>query len=236
MTAFSDLVARGNVNGWYKRPSGSDGYPPKPGTRVDWVLSQPVQDMLEQGKRLRWANAGTIGNGSHLQKHGDHTAHSAGKLRGIVYAKDTALPKGGKDALLWLCKQPNYDTTWIDFFNVDDWQYNYAGVKVGPSSDTHLHVSVRRGSELLRVPLFDDIADVIAGTFGKHPKAFDRLGFIDGATLVKLQNDKRIWLAGRGKRTWITSPGELNEVQAYMSGRGMQDGIITVTSLTGSVV
>lgn len=235
---YDSLKKRGNISGFYKRPVGSDSYPPKIGARVDWVLSQPVQDMLEQGKRLKWANAGTIGNTAHLQKHGDHTGHSAGKYLGIVYAKDTELPTGGKEALLRLCKLPAYDTTWIDFFNVDGSQYNYAGVRVRSSSDQHLHVSVKRGFELKRVNLFDDVKAMLDGTFGKlpTPAAFHRLGFIDEAVLVKKQGEPAVFLAGRGKRTHIQTPKELNEVQAYMSWRGMQDGIITVTSLTGDLV
>lgn len=235
---YDSLKKRGNLSGFYKRPTGSDSYPPKIGTRVDWVACQPVQDMLEAGKRLKWVNAGTIGNTEHLKKHGDHTGHSLGKCAGIVYAKDTALPAGGKEALLRLCKLPAYDTTWIDFFNVDGGQYNYAGVRVAASTDVHLHVSVRRGFELTRVGLFDDIKAMLDGTFGRlpTPAAFHRLGFVDGTTLIKKQGEPAVFLAGRGRRTWIQTALELNEVQAYMSWRGMQDGIITVTSLTGDLV
>lgn len=238
MTVFSDLVARGNLNGWYKRPAGSDSWPPKIGTRVDWVASQPVQDMLEQGKRLKWANKGTIGNTPHLQKHGDHTGHSAGKLRGIVYAKDTELPAGAVAALLKLCKLPDYDTSWIDFFNVNGRQYNYAGKDVGPSGDTHLHVSVKRGSELKRISLFDDIQAVMQGTYGKPemPAAFHRLGFVDGAIVVKQDTSPAVFLAGRGKRTWLKTMAEVSQVQDYLASKGLQHGIITVTALTGEVV
>src|SRR4029078_4085300 len=87
-----ELRARGNATGSYVRPQGSDSYPPAVGVSVGWVLAQPVQDLLDQGRALKWRNLGTIGNLAHLQKHGDHTAHSAGKVRGVVYAKDTELP------------------------------------------------------------------------------------------------------------------------------------------------
>ena len=238
MTLVSDLKKRGNVAGFYKRPAGSDGYPPTTGTRVDWVLAQPVQDLLEQGKRLKWTNKGTIGNPDHLKKHGDHTGHSLGKVRGVVYAKDTALPKGGKDALLYLCKLPDYDTRWIDFFNVDGGQYNYAGKRVAASSDQHLHVSVKRGAETLRVSLFDDIAAVLAGTFGKRqtPAAFQRLGFVDGALLVRREGEATVWLAGRGKRTKLADGKELELVRQYLQARGAQDGIVPVGVLSGDVV
>lgn len=165
VTIYDTLRARGNLWGTYTRPSGSDGYPPPAGTKVLWVCSQPIQDLLDQGKRLGWANKGTIGNASHLQKHGDHTGHSAGKLGGILYAKDTWCSQASLNALLQLCRDPSYDTSWIDFFNALGGQYNYAGVRRTNSSDQHLHISVKRGQETRRVTLFTDMAAVMAGTF-----------------------------------------------------------------------
>jgi hypothetical protein len=240
MAVTDTLRQRGNLSGWYVRPAGSDSEPPRAGTRVDWVLSQPVADLLAQGKRLGWANKGTIGNTAHLKLHGDHTAHSKGKMRGVVYAKDAALPAGARDALLALCRMDSYDTTFIDFFNVGGRQYNYAGKDVGPSGDTHLHVSVRRGHELTRVTLFDDMSAVMAGTFRKAatpmPPIFQRLGFIDGAQLVKRSGDPAVWLTGRGKRAQIMNETELTAVRSYLRSRNMSDAIRDVSTLTGEVV
>lgn len=241
MSVTESLKARGNLTGAYVRPTGSDRWPPAVGTRVRWVLSQPVMDMLNQGKRLGWRNLGTIGNTAHLRKHGDHTAHSAGKMRGVVYAKDTDIPAAAKNALLQLCRMPDYDTRWIDFFNVGNQQYNYAGVDVGPSGDAHLHVSVRQGHELARVTLFDDMHAVMAGTFRKSaapvmPAIFNRLGFIDGAQLVQAEGSREIWLAGRGKRALVKNMDELEAVMAYLRSRNMNDGIVPVSTLAGTVV
>lgn len=240
MSEYGALRARGNLSGWYTRPAGSDGVGPPVGTRVDWVAAQPVQDMLVQGKRYGWKNLGTIGNTAHLQRHGDHTAHSKGKIRGVVYAKDTALPNGGKAALLKLCRLDRYDTRYIDFFNIANEQYNFAGVKQGWSPDVHLHVSIRRGFELRSINLFDDIAAVLADTFGQPtpvpmPDIFNRLGFIDGASLVT-GADPAIWLAGRGIRTQVKDMTELAAIQKYMRSRGMNDDIHGVDVLPGTVV
>lgn len=238
MSLFGDLVARGNASGFYVRPVGSDTYLPKAGTRVDWVLAQPIQDLLEQGKKHGYVNGGTIGNVAHLRGHGDHTGHSYGKQRGVVYAKDTVLPDGGKTALLKLCRTDDYDTSWIDFFNVEGRQYSYAGADVGPSADVHLHISARKGAELLHVPLFDDVAAVLNGTFGKAtiPSAFHSLGFVAGAVLVKLSGNAEVWLAGRGKRTKIVNGAELLAVRQYLQSRGMQDEPIVVAALSGVIV
>ena len=232
------LRSRGCISGSYVRPVGSDSWPPKAGTRVDYVLSQPIQDLVDQGKRLGWENKGTIGNVNHLKLHGDHTGHSAGKMRGVIYAKDTALPKGGKDALLWLCKQEKYDTTWIDFFNVDGSQYNYAGTRVGSSTDVHLHISVKNGYELLPVWLFDDIAAVIAGTYGRPPMptAFDKLGFIDGAELLKDKATTVVYLAGRDRKVRLKDNAEITAVQTYLRSRNMNAVVLTVATVPGVAV
>lgn len=243
MGTVETLRARGNLAGRYVRPAGSDGWPPAVGTPVAWVASQPVQDLLDQGRRLGWRNLGTIGNTAHLRGHGDHTGHSGGKQRGVVYAKDTALPDGGRAALLKLCRTDDYDTTWIDFFNVDGRQYNFAGTDVGWSGDQHLHVSVRRGHELRKVTLFTDMKAVMDGTYGKPkktlpamPDIFNRLGFIDGATLVMTADDPTIWLTGRGKRAKVSDMNELERIQAYMRARNMQDGVITIDVTAGEEV
>ncbi|MGH3646216.1 MAG: hypothetical protein ACRDTM_03425 [Micromonosporaceae bacterium] len=158
MGVFETLKARGNRHGVAVRPHSNDGFPPAGGTPVAWVVAQPVQDMLDQAKTLGWADSGTIGNGDHLRKHGDHTPWSHGKKRGILYAKDTKDPPWLEKELLKLCRKPDYDTTWIDFINVNGSQYNFAGKRVADSGDFHLHISVRAGKELTRVTLFRDIA------------------------------------------------------------------------------
>ncbi len=240
MAVTDTLRSRGNLSGWYVRPAGSDAEPPRAGTRVDWVACQPVQDLLEQGKRAGWRNLGTIGNEAHLKRHGDHTGHSKGKTRGVVYAKDTDVPQAAGQALIELCRIPDYDTTYIDFFNWRGRQYNSAGRDVGPSSDQHLHVSVRRGHELTRITLFNDVVAVMAGTFRKAatpmPPIFNQLGFIAGAQLVQLPGDPAIWLAGRGKRAQVMSMTELKAVRAYLRSRGMDDTTREVVSLPGEVV
>lgn len=138
------------------RPWGSDSYPPPAGTWVNWVLAQPIQDLVDQGKALGYTNLGTIGNESHLKRHGDHTPWSGGKVQGVVYAKDTAHPNWFREALIRLCKS-DYYTLWIDFFNIDNGQYDAAGNYLGWSADTHLHISVAEGHELRRVTMFTDL-------------------------------------------------------------------------------
>jgi hypothetical protein len=235
VTLTSELRAAGNLAGSVRRPTGADQYGPKAGTVVAWVVSQPIADLLAQGKRLGWANMGTIGNAAHLRLHGDHTPWSLGKAPGVLYAKDTALPAGGSRALLALCRLADYDTSWIQFFNVDGRQYDYAGRDIGSSGDYHLHVSVKAGAESKRVTLFDDMASYIAGTFRKpaRPAIFTRLGFIDGATLSM---DPTVWLVGRGKKARVANTAELAAIQDYMRSRNMATTIRTATVIEGTEV
>lgn len=211
VAVYDTLRARGNLWGTYVRPSGADSYPPPAGTRVLWVLCQPIQDLVDQGKALGWTNKGTIGNGAHLQKHGDHTGHSAGKLGGVVYAKDTWCDRASVNALLELCRRPDYDTSWIDFFNALGGQYSYAGKRVRSSDDQHLHISVKRGQETRRVTLFTDMAAVMAGTFGKPvptpstpiaPTAQE----VNTMRLVKQKGKPEVYLTDGKTRKHVTGP------------------------------
>lgn len=140
------------------RPVGSDSYWPPVGTSVAWTLTQPIQDLVDQGEAAGFPNLGTIGNTAHLQKHGDHTPWSAGKERGRIYAKDTQMPADFEAWLVAKCKS-SYNTLWIDFFNINNKQYDNAGNYLGYSADAHLHISVRKGYEDTHVSLFKDYAD-----------------------------------------------------------------------------
>jgi hypothetical protein len=136
----------------YIRP-GKTG--PAVGKRISWQLTQPIQDLLDQGKKHGFRNLGTVGDAYHLAGDGDHTPWSRGKKWGWVYAKDTSTPADFEKWLVATCKS-NYDTRWIHFFNINNRQYDYAGNLLGWSGDSHFHVSVKNGYENTRVTLFDD--------------------------------------------------------------------------------
>lgn len=115
-----------------------------------------MQDLLDQDILLpEFSNLGVVGNEEHLKKHGDHTPWSAGKLRGVIYAKDTHCPDGFRAWFIAKCKS-SYNTMWVDFWNCDGRQYDKGGNDVGPSADYHFHVSVEKGSEDVHVNLFND--------------------------------------------------------------------------------
>lgn len=130
-------------------------YWPPAGTKVPWQLTQPVQDLLDQGERFGFRNLGTAGNTEHLRKHGDHTPWSAGKNRGWIYAKDTKMPDDFEQWLVAKCKS-NYDTSWIDYFNINNRQYDNAGNRREWNADEHFHCSVAMGHEFTHVTLFTD--------------------------------------------------------------------------------
>lgn len=155
------------MTGSSTRPSGSDSYPPRPGTVVSWRLAQPIQDLLDQDSALsEFQNLGTVGNLYHLQKHGGHTPWRGGSKRGIIWAKDTHCPPGFLAWLIRKCKS-SYDTTWIDFFNCDYKQYDSAGNYLGTSGDGHFHCEVADGHENARTTLFTDFHNEV--TLHKAP-------------------------------------------------------------------
>ncbi|MGH3715302.1 MAG: hypothetical protein ACRDT4_17840 [Micromonosporaceae bacterium] len=157
MGVVQTLRNRGSKTGVSVRPRENDGIGPPGGTKVSWAVAQPIQDLIVQGKKLGWGHLGEIGDFGHLKKHGDHTPWSQHKAAGVVYAKDTSEPPWVEKELLKLCRREDYDTTWIDFFNINGRQFDFAGRLLGGSDDSHLHISVRKGAELRHVTLFTDL-------------------------------------------------------------------------------
>lgn len=132
---------------------------PSTGRTVAWTLTKPVADLAGQCEMHGFYIAGTIGNPDHLDGHGDHTPWSAGKLPGWIYALDARLPADFERWIVDTCKRDDYETSWIDFFNINGSQYNNAGRRVADSDDKdHLHISVNKGFEHTSVTLFDDYA------------------------------------------------------------------------------
>lgn len=144
--------------GQVTRPAGASSIGPRPGTVVTYRLAQPIIDLGEQAEKLLWRILGIKGNTPHLQKNGDHTPWSEGKVPGVIYAIDVAPPADFEAWLVAKCRSA-YDTRWIDFFNINGSQYNAAGYRVRSSDDHHLHISVARGYEDKSVTLFADYAD-----------------------------------------------------------------------------
>lgn len=143
------------LHGSATRPAGSDNHWPPVGTVVQWYAVQPVVDLATQALKAGWPILGTIGEKlTHLTKHGDHTPWSD-KKRGYVYAIDLAPPAPFEAHLVALCKS-DFDTTWIDFWNMNGSQYDHAGNKVADSGDHHLHLSVALGYEAKHVTLITD--------------------------------------------------------------------------------
>jgi hypothetical protein len=167
------------------RPAGSDSYWPPVGTVVPYRLAQPIVDLAQQATDFGMPILGTIGEKlTHLTKHGDHTPWSAGKTRGVIYAIDLD-DRGHADFEAYLvraCKS-TYDTTWIDFFNINGSQYNNAGVKVGSSGDEHCHISVAAGFEAAHTTL-------LAGYFKPAPAPAPQEAPMDrGEDIFRLLHD-----------------------------------------------
>jgi hypothetical protein len=150
------------LTGSATRPPGVYSRGPKAGTTVKYRLAQPIVDLAEQAKELGWRILGIIGDTSHLRKDGDHTPWPRGKKQGIVYAIDLDDPAGFEQWYVATARS-DYDTTWIDFVNVNGSQYDNAGTRVAGSGDHHLHVSVAAGHEDTHVTLLTDYAAAKAG-------------------------------------------------------------------------
>ncbi len=186
---------------------------PSTGETVEWRLAQPIEDLVEQGKRHGFRNLGTIGDRDHLLKHGDHTPWSRGKKRGIVYGKDTDMPSDFEQFLLICCRDPDYDTRFVDFFNINGRQYNNAGQLVATSSDGHFHLSIAVGFENAHVTLFDDYVKWKEGDDMPTPKE------VIGELMNTKLDSPTHKIKGRTFADWIKQVADIEAEQKVMNAK-----------------
>jgi hypothetical protein len=198
---------------------------PHTGGSVEWTLAQPIADINAQCKEAGIV-CYTIGNSAHLRGTGDHTPWSRGKPAGKLFAADV-MKSGHADVerrILALMRDPDYDTTWIDFVNVNGSQYDYAGKWLKPSGDHHLHVSVEGWAVREKVTL---IRDMFGGPkpdslSPKPDKPQPRRVGIPMFTLVKVRNDPKIYKAEAGRLLHLT-PVQFRALQAALRKYGVVD-------------
>lgn len=187
------------------RPYASDTYWPPVGTRVPWVLAEPIRDIataVDAYKKFGWTVKGTIGNTAHLRKHGDHTPWSAGKRRGFLYAvdigsSDSAEMRRFRDWLIRYCKS-SANTLWIDFINILGKQYDNAGNYLQPNDDTHCHISANMGYEAVSTNLFQAyVAEVHSPP---RPPVVPAIGENEVAIIIAPDKKTRYWTDGAFRR------------------------------------
>lgn len=114
---------------------------PSNGATVQWTLAPVLTGIGRQLDKLgiTWYS---IGNPDHLRRSGGHTPWKPGAPYATVTAIDVM--KGNYPAveagILRLMKNPVYDTSWIDFVNVNYRQYDWDGRLQRDSGDGHLHI------------------------------------------------------------------------------------------------
>lgn len=198
-------------------------YNPHTHKMVYGYLTQPIQDLLDQDEQTSiLTNLGTVGNSEHAQGYGDHTLWSLSKKPGFIYAKDTEVPTNFMQFILKCCNS-SYDTSWIDFFNLQNKQYSGNGNYQGYSSDEHLHLSVKLNYEYKHVTLFNDYLSWL------YP-----IKRRTNMYLIKLASNNEIWLADLIVRRLVKSEAELKAIQLKLSQQGysaLQTQIKTVTNL-----
>lgn len=119
---------------------------PSNGKRVSWKAAVPIVDAVRQAN-ASGITAYVIGDASHLRRSGGHTPWKPGAPYGVVTATDIMVsnPATFEKALLRLMKASGYDTTWIDFININGHQYDFDGRYQGTSGDHHLHLEALGG-------------------------------------------------------------------------------------------
>jgi hypothetical protein len=210
------------ASGTATRPAGSDSYWPPVGTRVAWHLAPILVRLGGQAESLGWT-VYSIGNVDHLKKHGDHSPWSVvsgvTKTRGIVYAIDVMVP----DTILSLFKiwmlaycKSSADTTWIDFFNLGNEQFNFAGKKTANSTDHHLHLSVKKGSE-------NKVSDLFNAWRDRNKKPTPAPTTPPVATTPKERRDDTVFLVKKGSAVYKTDGFKGVHVEGPATREGYKD-------------
>ncbi len=142
----------------------------KPGTRVAWSATGPIRQ-LAIAFDSHGITAYVIGDSYHLRGCGDHTPWSTGKIYGQVFATDIMYPDVAKlqTWLLGIMRGPE-NTSWIDFININNSQYNSTGVRVDSSGDHHLHISITRAAAGQNISRFISLLNAfLTGTKAPAP-------------------------------------------------------------------
>jgi hypothetical protein len=136
--------------------------------KVEWVLAPGLAALGKQLDALgiTWYS---IGNADHLDNRpaGAHTPWKTGTNGKTVTAIDVMKSPYAdvEKRILKLMRTDDYDTTWIQFINVNGSQYDYAGRRLQSSGDHHLHLEIKPKRTSFTSNLFYDM-------FGKPtPKA-----------------------------------------------------------------
>lgn len=201
---------------------------PGSGRIVNWELAPGLALLGKQLDKLgiTWYS---IGNADHLRKQGGHTPWKPHAPFGVVTAIDVM--KSGypavQAAILKLMKNRTYDTTWIDFINVNYNQYDWNGKRQGPSGDGHLHLEVLPSRTSFSSNLFYDMFGWPAGAVNVTPTnkpvtpptitppptvTFDWED--DMYRTVKLRSRDEVWLVRGDGRLQHLSKAQFDAVKA----------------------
>lgn len=126
----------------------------RPGTRVAWRATTPILQIATTFDNYG-VTAYIIGDSYHLRGCQDHTPWSTGKVYGRIFACDVMYPDIPKlQGWILSVMRGAIDTSWIDYININNSQYNSSGQRVASSGDHHLHISVTRSAVDLSIPTF----------------------------------------------------------------------------------
>jgi hypothetical protein len=115
---------------------------PSTGRTVSWRLAPGLALLGRQLDKLNitWYS---IGNSEHLKRHGGHTPWKPEAPFGVVTAIDVmASAHADVERRILKLMKSDFDTSWIDFINVNGSQYDWDGRRQGSSGDQHLHLEV----------------------------------------------------------------------------------------------
>ncbi len=190
---------------------------PTTGRAVRWSLAPGLAVLGRQLDALgiTWYS---IGDKYHLSRVGGHTPWKPSAPYGIVTAIDV-MKSGYADVekrILKLMKSAGYDTSFIDFINVNYSQYDWDGRKQGPSGDGHLHLEVLGSRTQFTSNLFNDMFGVAKPTVPKTtPVSAVTITWEDDDMFkfVKLRSKPEVYLVRQDGKLQHLGPAQLEALQ-----------------------
>jgi hypothetical protein len=228
---LSGVAVRPN-SGPYRVPNKFDVHP---GQKVSWTAAQPIADIAKEFDK-HGVTVYVQGDDYHLRGGQDHTPWS--KILGKVFACDVMYADAAKlEAWFLKVMQSNEDTSFIDYININNSQYDYTGTRAGNSGDHHLHISIKANAVNLRVSKFVTLLEsFLSGKPISKPVPVvvkPAAKGVEQFMLVKLANSPKVYVTSFAFYSWIKTPEDLVKKQARLKEAGLDSSVHTVSSLDG---
>ncbi len=196
----------------------------RPGQAVRWTAATPIAEIATAFNK-HGVTVYVIGDNYHLRGGQDHTPWS--KVLGRIFACDVMYGDAAKMER-WLVGilRGSEDTSWIDYVNINNKQYNGSGTYQGYSGDHHLHISVEKGAVNGHVSRFVQLIHAFFGqkTTTTAPKPVPTVTKREGRFMFfQVQGKPEVYISNFVTYRHVPDPATLKSIQGRLKKLGASD-------------